>query len=135
MYVHDFGRVVTEGGNSRLSDFTDCHPGFPELPVKIGYGNFTFVESVHSSQLPHVYLNIFSLAGGGTFQFRSSEPVTEVETRSFYTASKMYYKATHVSSKVDRAFDGYMTKLKGKGWIGYGFNTIFVELDFGDSDG
>lgn len=130
MYVHDIGRFVTEGGEfRRLSEINECDKGYPELN---GQDGLRFVESVHASQIKAVYVNIFNVSGGFTFQFRSSEPVTEIELHGL--ADGRRYCTTHVSSRPVYGFDGYMVKLNGSGLIGYGFNPLFVKLDFGNDN-
>jgi hypothetical protein len=134
MYVHDIGRIVTEGGAlRRLSEINECDKGYPKLNVQKDRGEFSFVESVHASQLKAVYLNIFGVVGQGfAFQFRTSEPVKEIEL--YGLADGRRYGVEHISSRPEYGFDGYMVKLSGSGLIGYGFNPLFVKLDFGNNN-
>lgn len=133
MYVHDIGRFVTEGGVlRRLSEINECDKGYPKLNVQKERGEFSIVESVHASQLKAIYLNVFKI---DTYEFdfklRSSEPVKELRVEGL---NGKIYSTRHVSSRQEYGFDGYMVKLSGSGLIGYGFNPLFVRLDFGNNN-
>lgn len=133
MYVHDIGRIVTEGGElRRLSAINECDKGYPDLNVQKDCGQFSFLESVHASQLKAIYLNVFQIdTYGFHFQFRSSEPVKELRVQGL---NGKFYSTRHVSSRPEYGFDGYMVKLTGTGLIGYGFNPLFATFDFGNNN-